>query len=144
MPRLTVLSATRETLAVLDAPSDKPLYFVLHDAGVPVASACGGKAQCGLCRITVVEGWENLNEPATVEETHIGNLMHLARMRLSCQTRVVGDATIEVPIYESKEDRLRRKANARRISQERSAARAGPEPVRPGGPRGGRDPGRNR
>ena len=132
MPRLTVLSATRETVAILDAPSDKPLYFVLHDAGVPVASACGGKAQCGLCRITVVEGWDNLNTPVEVEETHIGNLMHLAKMRLSCQTRVNGEATIEIPLYESKEDRLRRKAHARKLAQERSAAR------------GGRDPGRQR
>ena len=140
MPRLTVLSATRETLAVLDAPSDKPLYFVLHDAGVPVASACGGKALCGLCRITVVEGWDNLNEPVAVEESHIGNLMHLGKMRLSCQTRIRADATIEVPIYESKDERLRRKANARKLAQERAAARTTSDP-RPVGPRG-RDPGR--
>lgn len=132
MPRLTVLSAMGETLAVLDAPSDKPLYFVLHDGGVPVASACGGKAQCGLCRITIVEGWDNLTTPVPVEETHLGNLMHIGRLRLSCQTYLAGDATIEVPIYESKEERQRRKANARKLSQERAAARGGPG----GGPRG--------
>ena len=137
MPRLTVLSATQETLAVLDVPSDKPLYFILHDGGVPVASACGGKAQCGLCRITVVEGWENLSAPVAVEETHIGNLMHIGKLRLSCQTRVLGDATIEVPICETKEDRQRRKANARKLAHERAAARAG----HAGGPRG---PGRGR
>ncbi len=132
MPRLTVLSATGETLAVLDAPSDKPLYFVLHDGDVPVASACGGKAQCGLCRITIVDGWDNLTTPVPVEETHLGNLMHIGHLRLSCQTYLAGDATIEVPIYESKEERQRRKANARKLSQERAAARAGPG----GGPRG--------
>jgi ferredoxin len=132
MPRLTVLSALRETLAVLDAPSDKPLYFVLCDGGVPVASACGGKAQCGLCRITIVEGWENLSAPVPVEETHLGNLMHIGHLRLSCQTRLVGDATIEIPVCESKEDRLRRKANARKLTQERAAARGGPG----GSPRG--------
>lgn len=139
MPRLTVLSVAKETLAVLDAPGDKPLYFVLHDGGVPVASACGGKAQCGLCRITVIEGWENLTTPIDVEETHIGNLMHIARMRLSCQTKMVGDATIEVPICETAEERQRRKANARRLAQERQAARGAH--AGGGGPRG-RDPGR--
>ena len=140
MPRLTVRSADQEILTVLDAPPDKPLFFILQDGGYPVASACGGKAQCGLCRITVIEGWENLSDPVPVEESHIGNLMHIGRLRLSCQTKVRGDATIELPIFESKEDRMRRKANARRLAQERAAARReeGPRDGRAGGPRGGR------
>lgn len=124
MPKLTVVSAAadRSTVAVIDAPSAKPLFFVLQDAGVPVASACGGKAQCGLCRITVVEGWDALSTPVPVEEHHLGNLMHLGRMRLSCQTRMNGDAAVEIPRFESKEDRMRRKANARRITAERADA----------------------
>ena len=123
MPRLTVRSAANETLTVLDVPSDKPLFFVLSDGGFPVASACGGKAQCWLCRITVLEGWENLSNPVEVEESHLGNLMFIGKLRLSCQTYVKGEATIELPIFESKDDRQRRKANARRMSQERAAAR---------------------
>jgi len=140
MPRLTVRSADQETLTVLEAPSDKPLFFILQDGGFPVASACGGKAQCGLCRITVIEGWDHLNDPVAVEESHIGNLMHIGQLRLSCQTYVKGDVTIELPIFESKEDRMRRKANARRLAQERAAARhaEGPRDGRAPGPRGGR------
>lgn len=124
MSRVTIRSALApDTSSVIEAPSDKPLFFVLSDGGFPVASACSGKAQCGLCRITILEGWENLSEPVAIEETHIGNLMHVGRIRLSCQTYVKGDVTIEVPAFENKEDRQRRKANARRLSHERATAR---------------------
>lgn len=60
--------------------------------GVKVSHVCGGDGACGTCRIEVVEGWSHLSPP-TPDETY----KELEEpYRLSCQTQLLGDATVKV------------------------------------------------
>ena len=61
-----------------------------QDAGIQ--SACVGKGTCGLCRITIVKGEESLSPYNEVEDKHLGNLYHLTRRRLSCQSIILDGA----------------------------------------------------
>lgn len=60
--------------------------------GVSISQVCGGDGACGTCRIEVVEGWDNLS-PQTPDEVY---KEIEAPHRLSCQTKLIGDAVVKV------------------------------------------------
>lgn len=68
-------------------------------AGVHINASCGGEGVCAKCRVQVEEGeiGEGLSERLSAEDIEAG-------YRLACQARVIGDATIRVPV-ESAMDR---------------------------------------
>ncbi|MCO4771808.1 MAG: (2Fe-2S)-binding protein [Deltaproteobacteria bacterium] len=71
-------------------------------AEVPIASQCGGKCACALCRVKVVGGAELISPMTWEEEGHMGNAFYITRQRLSCQLQVFGDVTIEVAEIEER------------------------------------------
>ena len=64
---------------------------------VKIATTCGGKASCRLCKVRIVEGVEGISPMEFAEQSALGNVFFITRERLSCQTRLVGDCTVEVP-----------------------------------------------
>ncbi|MBX2988438.1 MAG: (2Fe-2S)-binding protein [Bdellovibrionaceae bacterium] len=71
------------------------LMNALQDAGVPVASSCGGEAVCAKCVLKVLAGGENLSPP-TPDELFLREKDNLpADTRVSCQARVLGDVTVD-------------------------------------------------
>ena len=60
-----------------------------------IQSACVGKGTCGLCRIVIVKGAEQLSPYNDVENKHLGNLYHLTKIRLSCQCEILAPAPEE-------------------------------------------------
>jgi ferredoxin len=56
-----------------------------------IQSACVGKGTCGLCRVIIRQGEEKLTPYNAVEEKHLGNLYHLTKIRLSCQSVIMDD-----------------------------------------------------
>jgi uncharacterized 2Fe-2S/4Fe-4S cluster protein (DUF4445 family) len=68
------------------------LLTALREAGVNVESVCGGHGVCKKCLVEVVSG--ELSEPTLAE----AELEHISKsLRLACQTRVIGDAVVNVP-----------------------------------------------
>jgi Na+-transporting NADH:ubiquinone oxidoreductase subunit F len=66
----------------------------LADAGLFVASACGGGGTCGQCRVRVLNG----GGAALATETSLLNKREVAdHYRLSCQVSVKQDMRVEVP-----------------------------------------------
>jgi len=64
-------------------------------AGIPVASSCYGDGVCGKCRLEIVSGGENLN-PANETEKILRSRLNLGKTeRISCQTEVHGDITVD-------------------------------------------------
>lgn len=60
---------------------------------------CGGKGRCGTCRVHIEEGMENASAKTWLETWRI-RLSWFAigvedKVRLSCQTKVQGDLTID-------------------------------------------------
>mgnify|MGYP006290200907 CR=1 FL=1 len=65
-------------------------------AGVRIAHKCGGKAQCGTCRYTVVAGREKISPPTAVEKRKLGELGNPPDVRLGCQSFIFGDISIRI------------------------------------------------
>ena len=61
-------------------------------ADVPMESACGGFAACNSCRVTVLEGAQNLSELLD-EETAF---LDAADQRLGCQVEILGDVVLRL------------------------------------------------
>jgi uncharacterized 2Fe-2S/4Fe-4S cluster protein (DUF4445 family) len=84
LPSVTFLPAgTRVDCAVGES-----VFEVARRAGIEVATACVGKATCGLCRVKVVAGEEHLSAFNGAERKHLGNVYFINKLRLSCQARV--------------------------------------------------------
>jgi class 3 adenylate cyclase/CDGSH-type Zn-finger protein len=79
------------TIAV---PSDRTVLSAVQEAGVPIASACGGNGQCSTCRVWVMEGLENCSPRSEIEVALVEKLRLPDHLRLACQTRLAGDATL--------------------------------------------------
>ncbi|ORC32964.1 hypothetical protein B4O97_15035 [Marispirochaeta aestuarii] len=63
----------------------------------PIQHKCGGKTQCGTCRIRILEGSRFLNPVGENELNRLGQENLAAGLRLACQTFAYGDVSIEIP-----------------------------------------------
>jgi uncharacterized 2Fe-2S/4Fe-4S cluster protein (DUF4445 family) len=74
------------------------VFVVARTAGIPITTACNAKATCGLCRVKIIAGDKFLSPLNAAEKKHLGNVYFINKMRLSCQSVVVGgDVTVEIP-----------------------------------------------
>lgn len=95
MPTITFLPMN---VTVECAPGES-IFDTARRTGVPVATACAGKATCGLCRMKILDGEANLSPFNGGERKHLGNVYFITKERLSCQSRVLGGAvTVLVPL----------------------------------------------
>jgi ferredoxin len=80
-----------------------------QDAGIQ--SACVGKGTCGLCRVKIISGEDRLSPYNEVEEKHLGNLYHLTKLRLSCQSTLIesdADSDEEI-VVEVRQKKIRKR-----------------------------------
>ena len=62
--------------------------------GIPHAYACGGRARCSICRISVEEGLEFCS-PRSQGECSVAERLHFSpKIRLACQTKITGDIKV--------------------------------------------------
>ncbi len=78
----------------LEVSTGASLLSTLHDNGVMLSSACGGKGSCGQCRVQVLEGG---GEILPTETVHFSRKEQQAHWRLGCQVKVKDDLKIQVP-----------------------------------------------
>ncbi|GAB2692467.1 2Fe-2S iron-sulfur cluster-binding protein [Paenibacillus thermoaerophilus] len=64
-------------------------------ARVPIRTRCGGVAGCLMCKVEIAEGSE-VSGRTDAERRKLGEGSR-AGQRLSCQTRILGDAVVIVP-----------------------------------------------
>ena len=119
MPRVRI----RGTDKTLDIPLGQDLLEACQVAGVPISTSCGGKAVCGLCRLTIVSGKENLSPLLPEEVQHLGNVAKIVGLRLACQTTFVKDGDVEVDIPEVEDVASRKREKAERYRREMREAR---------------------
>jgi ferredoxin len=81
-----------------DCEPGESIFDVGRRHGVPITTACVGRATCGLCRVKVLAGEEHLSPFGPPERKHLGNVYFITKERLSCQARVLdGDVVVAVP-----------------------------------------------
>ena len=85
---------------VLTLNSEDNLLKQLKAAGKKIKSSCGGCATCSDCMVIVKSGEMNL-APQTFEELRLlGNVFHITKERLACQTKITGDVTLDISAHE--------------------------------------------
>ena len=97
-----------------------PVLAAARSLGVDVDSVCGGRAMCGRCQITVMEGdfakhgvkstAEHLSAVSETELNYGRRRTLAADRRLSCQARIQGDLVIDVPASSQVHRQVVRKA----------------------------------
>ncbi len=70
-----------------------------EEVGIP--HVCGGRAQCGTCRIKIISGAAQLTRPNSLEKERLGEELLNQGYRLACQTHAAGDVVIEIPPKEN-------------------------------------------
>jgi 2Fe-2S ferredoxin len=107
MPKLTLQPSGK----VIEIDSDKSLMEAIREQNIYIKSSCGGVASCSDCIIKVVSGTDNLTEPPFEEIKLLGNVFHITKERLSCQTKLMGDACIDISAHDkgSDEEKMRQK-----------------------------------
>jgi ferredoxin, 2Fe-2S len=84
----------------LELNGEDTLLNQLKKAGKKIKSSCGGCATCSDCTIIVKSGEMNLT-PQTFEELRLlGNVFHITKERLSCQTKLLGDVTLDISAHD--------------------------------------------
>lgn len=84
----------------LEMNGEESLLTQLKGAGKKIKSSCGGCATCSDCTIIVKSGEMNLT-PQTFEELRLlGNVFHITKERLSCQTKLLGDVTLDISAHD--------------------------------------------
>lgn len=90
MPRVTFIVG-KEKKAV-EAQPNQTLLQVAQANDIPMEAACGGNGFCMTCKCRVRKGSENLS-PLNEREENMGMA---GDDRLGCQTKVQGDAEVEI------------------------------------------------
>src|SRR5262245_37800633 len=101
MPKVTIANEKRD----IEVPAGDNLRQAVRAAGLQVHPGinrvlnCRRLGMCGTCRVLVKKGMENLSPKSWWERFRLGvslaSIGHENEMRLSCQTTVKGDCTIE-------------------------------------------------
>jgi Na+-transporting NADH:ubiquinone oxidoreductase subunit F len=78
----------------IEIESGKSLLNSLHEGGVMLSSACGGKGSCGQCKVQVLEGGGDILPTETV---HFSRKEQQDHWRLGCQVKVKDNLSIQVP-----------------------------------------------
>ena len=79
---------------VMDVPQGGDLLFTLAEQKIFLPSACGGKANCGQCKVQVLEGGGTI---LPTEVDHFSRKQIKSGYRLGCQVKIKGDIKIQVP-----------------------------------------------
>ena len=95
MPKVTFIMQNGQVQEV-DAPEGEVILRIALDNGIPMEHACGGNGFCTTCMCKVKQGMENLS-PRNDREENMGIVNDPDR--LSCQSQVLGDVTVEVQEY---------------------------------------------
>ncbi len=87
---------------VVEVEEGKNILVALREKNIYAKSSCGGHATCGDCVIKIISGEDYVTPPPFEELKLLGNVFHITKERLACQTKLTGDVTIDI----SKHDKL--------------------------------------
>ncbi len=106
---------------VIDVNENETLLAALNEAGVYVKSSCGGHATCSDCIVKIIAGEEEVNAPEFDELQLIGNVFHITKERLACQTRLTGNITIDLSGHDKSNDEKKLKSKTASFSRSKNS-----------------------
>jgi ferredoxin len=72
--------------------------------GFELNHVCGGKARCATCEVKIVSG--EVSRPLNVEYELLYDRVDNYKQRLGCQTRILGDVEVALPVYSTSIDAI--------------------------------------
>jgi 2Fe-2S ferredoxin len=81
----------------IEVAEEQSLLQAIQAQRIDWLHTCGGKGRCVSCRVSVVEGKENLSPRSEVEDNFLQQKRLQPDERLTCQTTVIGNAAVVVP-----------------------------------------------
>lgn len=92
MPKIKVLPHDIE----IEVNHGDNLRTSLISSELNIKSPCGGCASCGQCIVIIKDNYASLSDISFEEKQLLGNVFHITQERLSCQTNILGDVTVDV------------------------------------------------
>jgi len=83
----------------IQAAKGSNLREILNQNERPVASSCCGQGICTRCLLNIASGLENLSKENELEVKMRNRHKFTENYRLSCQTKVLGDITIDASYW---------------------------------------------
>lgn len=77
-----------------NARLDETVLDAARRAGAPLGNSCGAVGICARCRVTVIEGSDQLSLPTATESRASQQRGFAPDERLACQAVVTGDCTV--------------------------------------------------
>lgn len=99
MATLKIIKRNQTLEIPLDHQNHPSLMKIILDAGVPVASSCGGEGICAKCLVTIEEGAASLPPPAEKELFLAQKLGWRLGQRLSCQCYPQQSLAVSCPYW---------------------------------------------
>jgi len=96
MRKIIFLPANIET----ECATNENVFKAAKRVGVAIPTACNGAGICGLCRIQIIDGEDCLNNQTKTEISHLGNVYHINKKRLSCQSKFTKDGITVIKVNE--------------------------------------------
>lgn len=78
-------------------PYMSTVFQAAMEAGVSIRSECGGKGACGKCKV-IIRDSKVVNEVTELERKHLSRQEIDSGYRLACQTRILGNVTVMIPL----------------------------------------------
>src|SRR5512143_1774792 len=79
----------------VDVAPGTDLLEAARQAGIGLASVCGGEGTCGRCRVVIMTG--NVTPPVDADRRFISQLELTSGQRLACRCQVYSDVKVHVP-----------------------------------------------
>lgn len=108
---------------VVEIEEGKNLLVALREQNVYIKSSCGGHATCTDCVIKIVSGEDYITPPPFEELKLLGNVFHITKERLACQTCLTGDVTIDISKHDLQKDEAKLKNKTSNFSKKKLKTR---------------------
>ncbi|MFN8597527.1 MAG: ASKHA domain-containing protein [Anaerolineae bacterium] len=79
----------------VDVAPGTNLLEAARQAGIGLASVCGGEGTCGRCRVTIMSG--NVTPPVDADRRYLSQLELTSGQRLACRCQIYSDVKVHVP-----------------------------------------------
>ncbi len=104
---------------VVEVEEGVNLLEALRSENVYIKSSCGGVASCSDCIVKIVSGEDYITPPPFEELKLLGNVFHITKERLACQTSVTGDVSIDISRHDKVKDENRLKNKTTSFTQKK-------------------------
>lgn len=104
---------------VVEIEEGQNLLVALRSNDTYIKSSCGGHATCTDCIIKIVSGEDNITPPPFEELKLLGNVFHITKERLACQTMITGPVTIDISKHDKASDEARLKNKTSNFSKKK-------------------------